>query len=293
MALVLVSIDVTLIPPESLQQLLSVYQAVIFQLPLLVDAKADDEGARFRSSRVSAQLGSAALACALAADKIELGLELLEQARAVFWAQAIAAQYLDLGSLPEPLHTQITELLSMLDPRGTMSAYWIARTAENRHSRLTHESETHKNLMRLRKLLDDARAMPGLERFMLGPTCATLMRCAVSHPVVILSADHNSCHALLLLPGNAGPISLALLDVTGENLERMAVEIRDVGLRSRAAEQDRAISVSRRQKSTGNSSTVLARLWRLVVKPIFDIMKLSVSCNWAGLWFYIRADLVL
>jgi hypothetical protein len=278
MASVLVSINVDLIPPESLSELLGVYHAVISRLPLLVDAAADDDGARFRSSRVSAQLGSAALACALAAGEIELGLELLEQARAVFWAQAITAQNLGLDNLPEQLRTQITELLSLLDPREVMSTYWLARAVDERPSHLILQVEKT-NLQQLRELLDDVRTVPGFERFMLRPSSAMLMQCATSHPVVVLSADHNSCHALLLLPGDTEPIPVPLEEVNVGDLERMAVETHGVGWRSRVAanEQERVFNVSHRRKSDGNSS-VLAELWRLVVKPIVDAMGLTVSC---------------
>jgi hypothetical protein len=273
---VLASIQIPLIPRESLPQLLNVYRIVIARLPFLTDPHVVDEGSRFRSSRVSANFGSAALACAIAADDTELGLELIEQARAVFWAQALSVRYPDLELAPEPLRTQIAEVLSQLSSRDPTSARGLETSFDGRPSKWS--LATGENDKKLQQLLGEVRALPGLDHFMLGPSCEMLMHCADAHPVVVLSADAEVCHALLLLPGDNAPIHIPLQGLKMSELAGMAIHIRDRGLRSRLADEDndRKVGVSRRGNAEDHSLRILARIWRNVVEPIFHAMGLSV-----------------
>jgi hypothetical protein len=257
-------------------QLLAVYQALIEVLPE-VGSTALDRSSRLHRWRDAANLPQDALLRALQAKKIALGLELLEQGRAVLWSQTLAMQGSQLQGLTEEWRTPLQTLLHSMRSFSDQGHAQLDSTARD---------QAHASYNRLQQLLKAIRGSPGLERFMRGPSYSDLARLASVHPVVIIVADDKACHALVMSSGCDLATHLVLDKIMATDLEALGHDVRGLDLNVRAMSgitepmEVRGISVSGRRKC--EDSTVrklhqaLARLWVRIVKPILDFLRLKV-----------------
>jgi hypothetical protein len=133
---------------------------------------------------------------------------------------------------------------------------------------------------RIQTLLTEIRAMPGLERFMLGRSYTQLREPASEHPVVVLVSARGHVHALIIRDSaqeNPDPLRLAL---TSDRLSLLRDTAASVGLRNENSPQDveiqfgRAMHISKRKETTALST--LADLWLDIVKPVIDHLQLQV-----------------
>jgi hypothetical protein len=256
-------------------RLLEVYRAIVEVLPELGSIILD-KGSRLRRWRRAGSLPLEALLCALKVNDLPLGLELLEQGRAVLWSQTLAMQDPQLQDLPDPWKLQIRRLL-----RSVRSS---AKHSSSRKSDLTARDWAHASYTRLQRLLHEIRASPGLERFMLGPSYSELVQVASPHPVIILAADDTACYAVIISSTVVSPTHLVLDGITASELEKLGHVIRglDSNVRARSglamATEGRGINIhGRREDPTVRKlNQALRRLWFGVVKPIFDCLSLQV-----------------
>jgi hypothetical protein len=133
---------------------------------------------------------------------------------------------------------------------------------------------------RIQTLLTEVRAIPGLERFMLGRTYAQLRHTACEHPVVVLVSARGHVYALIIRDStqeNPDEVHLAL---TSDRLALLRDTAARVGLRNADAPQDvemqfeRAMHISKRKEITALST--FTDLWHDVVKPVIDHLQLQV-----------------
>jgi hypothetical protein len=270
--------DKTNVSGEDNARLLAVYKALIEVLPELGTVILD-KMSRLRRWLRAANLPQDALLHALKANDISLGLELLEQGRAVLWSQTLAMQGSQLQRLSEEWRTPLQTLL-----RSTNS---FSEQAHTQQSDSTARDQAYTSYNQLQQLLKEIRASPGLERFMRGPSYSELAQVASAHPVVIIAADDTSCHAVVMSSTSASPAHLILDRITPTDLETLGHDIRGLDLNARAMSgvtdviDVRGIMFNGRRRwedlIVGKLHRALARLWVGVVKPILDSLSLEVS----------------
>lgn len=165
-------------------------------------------------------LGADGAIVALALGNTEKALELLEEARAVFWAQALRLRT-PLGDLPAHEADRLSRLFRILDSehKGDASKQDVLV-----RRRAIKEMET---------LLADIRQRPQFKHFLLGQSFRSLVTVASAGYVVVLIAHQRACEAVVLCypEGNVQRIPLRGLSV--EDVESLAVRVKRDNVRMR------------------------------------------------------------
>jgi hypothetical protein len=258
-------------------QLLAVYQAMIELLPELGSVVLD-KASRLRRWRDAGNLPIQALLRALKANNLPLGLELMEQGRAVLWSQTLAMQDSQLQELTDDWKAQLRALFRSMS--------FSPETSNSQSSDPTARDEAHASYTRLQQVLKQIRSSPGTERFMRGPSYAELVQVASAHPVVILTPEDKACHAIIISSASAVPKHLILDSITVSDLEILGHDVRGLDLNVRAVSplasvvsmELRSMGVSGRPKdpTVRKLHQGLKRLWLGIVKPILDCLSMKV-----------------
>jgi tetratricopeptide (TPR) repeat protein len=264
--------SITNLPRESHLRLLTAFEALINTLPVLAGF-ALNKRMKLSSQETFGHLGPLAFASALAADRIELGLELLEHARGTLWSQELHVIDPKTGDLPPKMGSELETLLRSM----TTTSFGDFETLDTRT--LTASDIRHRHNNRIQALLTDIRSMPGFGRFMLGNTSAQLMEAARDHPVVVLVTVYEQSHAIVLKGSGDSPVVVSL------NIK--ATEL--TGLRfSMSKDRSRGSATSMHGDSTDNrglfmslpnsgAEPTLRRIWTRIVKPVIEALGLQVS----------------
>jgi hypothetical protein len=253
-------------PGESvLRALMPVYRSAIDLLPLLAGFTLD-RPAQLQALSKGAKLGVEAFSCAAAIGDFRSGLEMLEHARGVMWAQALRLSKPSLQDLPGALAPELTALLrDMWDERASD----LHTSSTGDHDR-RHEADT-----RLQSLLAEVRAMPGMERFMLGDSYNELVAVSVHHPVVVLAQGRQNSFALIIRsphePMEALPLHCKLVEHDWAASTDGMVRWRGVGAESTS--EGRGIKIVQPRSAT---EQMLAHLWVEIVHPVINHLKLQV-----------------
>jgi DNA-binding protein H-NS len=263
------------ISDEDNVQLLAVYQVIIDMLPELGNVILD-KVLRLRRWRDAGDLPLEAFLLALKTNSIPLGLELLEQGRAVLWSQTLAIRDPQLEVLPDVWKSQMKTLLRCM---SSSAEYSTAPKAD-----LTPRDWIHASYTQLQLLLGEIRAHPGLEGFMRGISYPQLAQTASTHPVVLLATEDTACHAIIISPSSDMPVHLKLNGIASPDIEHLGHDIRGLDLNVRAMstpaatvdERGMAINGRREDPSVRKLHRALARLWVGIIKPILDTLGLKV-----------------
>ncbi len=160
-----------------------------------------ERGARERRLTRWNGLTRAAAAAALAAGDPTRAVELLEQGRAVLWAQALQTRD-DLSMLRErdlALHDRLRALATMLAAAAAPDIPEVAATTDPWSNRSQHKQfDRIKLAEEWDRLLAEARALPGLEYLLRIPPLAALRDGLPDGPVVLLNVDRTRCDALIV-----------------------------------------------------------------------------------------------
>jgi hypothetical protein len=257
-------------------KLLGVYQAVIEVLPQRASFVLD-KPLRLQRWHSTHKIPLEAFLHSLRSNNVSLGLELLEQGRAVLWSQTLGVQDPQLQGLPDHWKTRIQTLLQSINS--------FVERPDVRESNMTARERAHGSYSRLQQLLPEIRASPGLERFMRGPSYSELAQVASAHPVIILAAGDIACHALVMSCKSGSPRHVVLDRIAVSELEHLGHDVRGLDLNIRAASgfeastnEDRLMAISGRRKALANDTLcdTLKRLWFGIVKPILDSLGLEV-----------------
>jgi hypothetical protein len=172
------------------------------------------------SSQLSAlgsvrSMGSDACISALLGQRPAQAVELLDRAHGVMWAQALRLRDPQLEDIPENLAQELEVLLRAVNVPA-VGGPQLDPTQTNRH--LTSLDIRHQQNSRIQAIFREVRAMPGLERFMLGSTFEQLREVAQEHPVVVLVAARGYAYALIISDDAAQDTPHALqLDISLTN----------------------------------------------------------------------------
>lgn len=258
---------------------------------------------RLKELADSEHLGAAAAGQALLLAQPAKAMELLEEARGVFWSQALSLRN-PLEDIPSDTADELRDLFSVLETRTL--APRIAGTAESARLKSTwgDQAITERRQMsdRAEQLIGKIRSQPGFDRFLLAQPFSRLASASTRGAVVVLIAYNDACHAIIIahpdaqpqhvkLPGTSvGDLAKLSWYAGDPNMRRVASTPREVAEASRAMKklkpgqplpQASWKKVASQTVATKNeqlsSETVLSRLWRDIVKPVIDALGLKAS----------------
>jgi hypothetical protein len=268
-------IHLPVVSQKSLSQLLQCFSAAIDLASRFAGFVLDPQSQlRYMSS--SQHLGPRAYWCALSCGQPELGLELIERARAMIWNQALHRRSPQLGGAPPELRSELEVLLSKM---------YTSRVTEDPMSLSHNQDVRHKDNVRINQLIHQIRALPGQERFMRGPSFKELGRCACRNAVVVLVATEGESHALILRPNNQDPVTLHLPGITPKELTNISAVVpaaqRRGSVRNGVRDDNRGVKVShfKSDSDKARSDPSLRKLWETVVKPIIDCLQFPVRAT--------------
>jgi hypothetical protein len=262
--------------PDAPLLMLDVYSNIIDRLSKMTGF-AFDTVSQLTALRSARSFGSDACVTALLSGRPRQAVELIDHAHGVVWTQALHQRDPQLQDVPQSLASELEALFR------AVSVPIIKRDltpADHVIGYLSPEDVRDQQNSRIQTLLTEIRAMPGLERFMLGRSYTQLREPASEHPVVVLVSARGHVHALIIRDSaqeNPDPLRLAL---TSDRLSLLRDTAASVGLRNENSPQDveiqfgRAMHISKRKETTALST--LADLWLDIVKPVIDHLQLQV-----------------
>ena len=275
-------------PTSSKHALLQAYEHALNLIPPLMCL-----GGNFRR-RDDQPIDLAALYSRAAADAIVAGdydkaLEWLENGRTTTLTQVLRTATpldnlrKDHAQLASELQHAYQALLDASLPKCPMPIDDVRPQTS-----LETQAETTRNLaLKYESLLVQVRELEGLENFMCCRKLAQLSEACTTGPVVFINVHESRCDALVLHhPGKVAHVPLPAFsyDHAKKLRQQLSSALRSAssagGFRngSKAKGEKTGIATrSLRYQSPDLMYFVLADLWKLVVKPIIDVLKALVS----------------
>jgi tetratricopeptide (TPR) repeat protein len=271
---------------------LQAYLMVIRLLPQAASLGRDHTGRLWELSRVEA-LSRNAAARAIVMKREEEAVEMLEEGRGVFWAQALRLRGSELDLLPPEDARELKKLLQILEA-GSTRDLTLTSAQQERHAeqrRLYSEAAE--------AIIADIRSRPGMERFLMPPAFTSLAQSLPEGFVVLLNIAELGDYALIM-DGSARSVSSLVLKLPPRlsGIKRKAaqrdslrdytaaeVEVSDDELSATATEEEEPHRLgNQRERATLEDS--FADLWVSIVKPVIDVLKLKVSGRSYSLSFH-------
>ncbi|KAF8512788.1 CHAT domain-containing protein [Gautieria morchelliformis] len=229
-----------------------------------------------------------AAACAMRMGQYERAVELLEEGRAVFWSQAmqLRAPMSDLRDVAPELEHRLRRISLTLE-QGSLRD--VSRDMSDCSQSAVSMEREASHFRRLNDewlmVIEEVRQLEGFEDFLRPQRFSTRLSAATEGPVVILNASNTGCDALILTSSGVQhvPLVLALADVTAL--------VNCIQLATAPDSRDPALSASIRadveglEGLTDDLQTVLAVLWRSVVKPVIQSLALEKYDTPPNLWW--------
>jgi tetratricopeptide (TPR) repeat protein len=255
--------------------LMNVYSNLIDRL-LRVTGFALDTASQLAGLKSARSFGSEACMAALLSGRSSQAIEQIDHAHGVIWAQALHQRDPQLQDLPESLAFELKTLLRAV----SVPASTVALLPSNPATRyLSLEDVRHQQNSRIQTILTEVRAMPGLDRFMLGKTYAQLRDTAREHPVVVLASAHGFVYALIIRNSVQEHPDEICLKVSSDHLARLRRTATQAGLRTRHVMRDVEVESDRQMRPGRFKDTALgtlSELWKEIVKPVLDHLQLMV-----------------
>jgi hypothetical protein len=239
-----------------------------------------DVTAQLTALKSARSFGSDACIAALLSHHPCQAMELVDHAHGVIWAQALHQRDAQLQQVPAGLAAELGTLLRAVSVPVIASGH---QTSEQRvPSFLSPQDVHHEQNSRIQTLLTEIRAIPGLDRFMLGHTYAELRKTAKKHPVVVLVAARSQAYALVISDSKANSPHPLALAITSARLSSLRDYAGRAGLRNGQSphhmDEDTCLRLIKPIKND-TSIAVLSELWLHVVKPVLDYLQLQVCVD--------------
>jgi tetratricopeptide (TPR) repeat protein len=266
--------------PDTPHFMVEVYSKIIDRLSGMTGF-AFDLTSQLTALRTARSFGSDACVAALLSGLPCQAIELIDHAHGLIWAQALHQRDPQLQDIPRSLASELEALLrgvsKPLDTHAPM-------TSDSTPGYLPPEDVRHEQKSRIQTILTDVRAMPGLERFMLGRSYTQLRETASEHPVVVLVSARGHSYALIVRDSTQAAPDKIHLKLTSDRLSLLRDTAARAGLRQgvqgEAAVKDLQIKVKRAMRMSRhkevNPLATLADVWHDVVKPVFEHLQLQV-----------------
>jgi tetratricopeptide (TPR) repeat protein len=237
-----------------------------------------DTVSQLTALRSARSFGSDACVAALRSGRPRQAVELMDHAHGVIWTQALHQRDPQLQEVPQSVASELEALFRAVSVPITKRDLTPVVHVDGY---LSPEDVRDQQNSRIQTLLTEIRAMPGLDRFMLGRTYAQLRETAREYPVVVLVSARGHVYALIIRDSAQENPEPLRLELTSDRLSLLRDTAAHVGLRNENSPQDvkiqfgRAMHVSKRKETTVLST--LADLWHDIVKPVIDHLQLQVS----------------
>jgi hypothetical protein len=263
-------------------RLLEFYKHVIELIPRVAYFGLDLES-RLRVLARADSIATAAATHAIALGQVEVAIEVLEQGRGVFWAQALRLRT-PLDGLPPELANDLKSAAQRLEARTRKVA------VDALHTKAAVEEEA----LKLRQLSNEfetlisrARAHPGHERFLLADEYSTLSVVAKDGPVVIFLSGKGRSSAVVLRSSES-PRVVDMPNVIPDELLKHGTMLRDAhkdyrqeGIDASPMRNDMDPELDRlgiaAQRTTYRLVRGLSDLWDQVMWPVIEALGLPVS----------------
>jgi tetratricopeptide (TPR) repeat protein len=252
---------------------LGLYMQVIGLLPRAANFGLD------HNSRLQAVAGTDEIARNAAARAFGMqchsqAIEMLEEGRGVFWAQALHLRSTGTDGVPDGDREELLQLLRLLDH----GAHRL-ETSEKAQVQLERELETRRQLNdQAEALISKIRGYPGLDRFLLPPAFDVIFAALPEGFVSVVNASKIGYHALLLHRATGLVTSIELKPPhTGFDSSTLRAHIpRDSGAHTGHGSERgvRAMRLVGGQK--GSFEDVLNVLWSSIVEPVIKNLGLKV-----------------
>ncbi|EIN06443.1 hypothetical protein PUNSTDRAFT_136302 [Punctularia strigosozonata HHB-11173 SS5] len=253
--------------------LLDIYGAVVALLPRVAYFSLD-LSSRLHSLAIGQSAAITGAACALTLSRPQRALEILEQGRGIFWSHSFRLRS-QFDDVPEVQRRQLLALAHQLErSNDALPDQSDDRLMEKALSRRRKQSEEFNSLV------EEIRSMPGLDRFMLHDTYATLAKAADKGPVIVILPSAFASFAIIIR-SDREPVSIPLPSLSEDWIAqssgtwRSAVSEARNAVRNRLKLQKIAMKVSQVQSQATLMEDVLEGLWTKVVKPIMLELKLK------------------
>lgn len=221
------------------------------------------------------ELGSFAAARAIQMGQIDAAIEILEEGRAVFWAQHLRLRT-QFEALPDNLSRHLTAVANQLrlgaiedlSPPSSKSDDATKAKVEADATRMRRLSEEFE------MLIHKTRLQPGHEHFLMPLPFSNLMVVAEEHPVVVFLSSPLNCYAILL-KGSADPgppITLSLGGTSMAELQALAIAVRGTNARGRDALENRAMKT----RPAVSAVAGLRTIWKKVMEPAIQALHWQV-----------------
>jgi tetratricopeptide (TPR) repeat protein len=235
-----------------------------------------DVTAQLTALKSARSFGSDACIAALLSNNPRQAMELVDHAHGVIWAQALHQRDPQLQDVPGGIALELESLLRAVSIPVVEDAL---KSPESATPHLSRDDVRHQQNSRIQTLLTEVRAMPGLERFMLGGTYTQLRETASVHPVVVLVSAQGHTYALIIRNAVQEHPDMLPLKITSDRLARLRHTATRVGLRTRTAMRDIEFESDRQMRPGRFEDTALgtlASLWHEIVKPVAEHLQLPV-----------------
>ncbi|KAH7887150.1 TPR-like protein [Phlebopus sp. FC_14] len=201
---------------------------------------------------------------------LNTAVELLEQGRAVFWAQSAR------------LRTPLDELAADDDGKALAEEFnrlrYLIRRAAETTSELQSDEISHLTIQ-LDGVVSRIRMLPNFPRFLLPPLFSDLQKAAKGGPVIIVNASEYSCDALIILPErSANPICIRL-NMTQAQVHKLSSDFK---LQTRPVNFDAKRMVK-----------LLRNLWARVVEPVASALQTHGIQHGSRIWWCPTSDFSL
>ncbi|KAG8718295.1 hypothetical protein FRC11_003598, partial [Ceratobasidium sp. 423] len=201
------------------------YQTAIDLLPQFIWLGATTNQ-RYQDLEEVQNLAINAAAAAIAVSKFTLALEWLEHSRCVVWNQNLMLRSpLDQLHASHPtLATRLATVANQLHHAGSESRESQALSSGS----LTPEQvgQKHRQLAKeYEELLTQTRTLAGFEDFLQPIKANRLVKAAQNGPIVVVNCHKSRCDALVILPEQDTIEHIPLPNFTGEQAERIRVEL--------------------------------------------------------------------
>jgi hypothetical protein len=260
-------VDISAIDQARKQLMLQLCSNAVDLVVLAADFALDYD-AQLAYTRNGSLLGPLAFRIGVLVDNLPGGLTVLERARGIIWSLTLQLRNPQLDRVP----TDLAAKLSMSIPG--MSADTMSEVPET--SFLPERDLQYERRSRRQQVVREIRALPGLDDFMRGPDVGTLLDVAARNPVVVLVSSRTECHALIIASPQEPLVALAIPELHARALQDLRFGPAMPSQRGSTDGSDQRLGI-KVSKPASHTATMLAKLWKLVVKPVLARVGLKVS----------------
>jgi tetratricopeptide (TPR) repeat protein len=265
-------------------RLLEAYRLALSLLPHVAYFGLDHRS-RLRALLKGGTLVSTAATHALLLHKTAIALELLEEGRAVFWTQHLRLRT-PFDALPKNLRHELRLAAEHLEVQSSPSS--CDGSSNQFKARQEAEAARRRQLgEHFSDLMARARTIPGFDRLGKHDVYASLSQVASHGPVVIILAEKQACHAIIVRSPGKHPEQIFLPDISESRLSELTGTLVDVNRNKRFGLEQR--SLKKVLTSASAARDVFEELWFKVVKKIVATLGFRVRTSYCGRGVFLKS----